>query len=178
MPYANTWSEEKEKFGLRNNVKTMKALKNMTPRGDTHARMYNTLKERVNYKTFSNAMKKIAPANVQTVKAQLLKKFGNRSVVNAMSKYMNKNFKIVNQATRNKENAFIRKANTVLNDIGNLERIRVYRARELVNKYKPTMKYLDMYWEGMTARERILALKMVKGYYARRKKYLLNQRQR
>lgn len=164
MPYANTWTNEKKKLGLRNDNMTMRA-------------MYNTIKGSVNYARFTDKMKKVvAQSNVQTVKAQVLKKLNKPGVINAMKGYLGKNFNIVSQNQRNKENAYIQETQNIVNEYNATNKSNASQMSALVNKYKRDLNNLDMYWPGMSQRDRKVALDSLVSYRKRSARFLLNRR--
>lgn len=178
MPYANTWTEEKKKYGATDTKDTKAILKGLTKRRIfpglfSHARLYKMVQENANYKTFSDKMRKHvvqnSAANVNRVKAQLLKKFNHPSIVNAMRNHLPKsNMGIKSQYQRNMENRFKEKAMLYLNNTKNINNKSPRDLKNLTEKYKGVLDHIDMYWSNMTTNEQKMALKSGISFYRTR----------
>lgn len=183
MTFANTWEEEKKKYGATNTEGTKNILKRFLNNGKVlgQANMYKKVKERnVNYTAFRKEMIKYINqnrrANVNRVKAQLLQRFPP-SVKNAMRTYLPKNgFGIKSQYQKNLENLFIEKGTKYMENVKALNGKTARELNTLVNTYKDLLRYLDMYWPDMTRREQVMALKNGIGYYKRRIDMLKSER--
>ena len=178
MPFADTWEEEKKKYGATNTKDTKTILMELTKRQIfpglfSHARLYRMVKEYANYKTFSDKMRKHivqkSQGNVQRVKAQLLKKLNDPSLKNAMSKYLPKNnMGIKSQYQKIKENIFKKRAEEYLKNVGNVEQKNGGQIKNLAKKHEEVLKMIDMYWPNMTVREQRVGLKSGIEYFKRR----------
>jgi hypothetical protein len=143
-----------------------------------HANMYRMVKARnVNYGAFRKEMdkhiKQNRQANVNRVKAQLLKRFPP-GVKNAMRMYLpEKGLGVKSQYNKNMENVFIEKGTKYIENMKALNNKTDRELNALVNKHKGLLHYLDMYWPGMTRREQLGALRSGIVYYKRRMNLLL-----
>jgi hypothetical protein len=201
--FAESWAEEKRKMGGISDTDNVKyVLKSfMSPIGKikytlgvryTHAQMYNIIKGKIVYKDFRNEMNKVSKKkreqsnmNVQKVKCQLLDKFNDPALKNAMRTYMKnsgKNFGIQSQCQKNLKLAFIEDANMFIKEFEKLNQSDEVSVRNLVEKHKKKLLQLDMYWnetiyysigEEMTHKQRMTALKSLDSYYKRYKKVLI-----
>lgn len=203
MPFANTWNDEAEKFGIinRDHNLIMPVLKKYTKKGlkfmdkvklktlgDTPEKRYEMAVEQLKtmniYNAFKNDMinvmkekKKKAEKNVNRVMAQLLKKFNDPSVKNAMSKYIKKK-DIESQFNRNLKKADIKKMKRFIKMYDALDKRKSGDVNALVKKYKRELLRIDMYWdetmpfgEAMSLDEQKQALSVLAGHYKRGIKY-------
>jgi len=102
----------------------------------SHARLYKTFSDKMRKHVVQNSA-----ANVNRVKAQLLKKFNHPSIVNAMRNHLPKS------------NMGIKSPRDLKN---------------LTEKYKGVLDHIDMYWSNMTANEQKMALKSGISFYRTR----------
>jgi hypothetical protein len=169
LQYANTWTEEKKKYGATDTKDTKSILKGLTKRRIfpglfSHARLYKTFSDKMRKHVVQNSV-----ANVNRVKAQLLKKFNHPSIVNAMRNHLPKsNMGIKSQYQRNMENRFKEKAMLYLNNTKNINSKSPRDLKNLTEKYKGVLDHIDMYWSNMTANEQKMALKSGISFYRTR----------
>lgn len=193
MSFANTWAEEKRKYGIVSDtkdtylaLKSFRTLKNKIIglfQNHTHAKMYDTIKEKVPYKDFKKKMIQVvkkrqedANKNVQKVKAEIMKKIDDPAVLNALRTHLQKegkNFGIKNKREKELENAFIERADEFLSKFHMKHWLkRGEDDKQLIKKYEKELNMLDMYWPRMKERERMMALGSLYDYYTSRKKLL------
>lgn len=193
MSFANTWAEEKRKYGIVSDTKdtylvltSFRTLKNKIIglfQERTHAKMYDAIKEKVPYKDFKKKMIQVvkkrqedANKNVQKVKAEILKKIDDPALKNALRAHLQKegkNFGIKNKREKELENAFIERADEFLSKFHKKYWLkRGEDEKQLIKKYEEELNMLDMYWPRMKERERMIALGSLYDYYTSRKKLI------
>ena len=193
MSFANTWGEEKRKYGIRSDTRDVYiALRSFMTLSNkilgvfhirTHAKVYDIIKEKIEYKDFKKKMIQVlkkkqenSDKNVQKVKAEFLNSLKDPALKQAMYKYLKnqgKNFGIKNKRQKELENAFIEKADEFLSKFKKRYWLKAgENEKELIEKYKKELVMLDMYWPRMTERERMIALGSLYDYYTKRKKLL------
>ena len=193
MSFANTWAEEKRKYGIVSDtkdtylaLKSFRTLKNKIIglfQEHTHAKMYDTIKEKVPYTEFKKKMIQVvrkrqedANKNVQKVKAEILKKIDDPALKNALRAHLGKhgkNFGIKNKREKELENAFIERADEFLSKFYKKYWLkRQEDEQKMIEKYKKELIMLDMYWPRMKERERMIALGSLYDYYTKRKKLI------
>lgn len=193
MSFANTWAEEKRKYGIVGDtkdtylaLKSFRTLKNKIIglfRERTHAKIYDAIKGKVLYKDFKKKLIQVvgkrqedANKNVQKLKAEILKKIDDPALKNALRVHLQKhgkNFGIKNKRQKELENAFIEKADEFLSKFHKKHWLkRGVDDGELIKKYKGELQMLDMYWPRMNERERMVALGSLYDYYTSRKRFI------
>lgn len=192
MSFADTWTEEKRKYGIRSDTKDVYiALRSFMTlhnkilgvfRARTHAKVYDIIKEKIEHKDFKKKMIQVvrkkqeeSNKNVKKVKAELLNTLKGAALKQAMYEYLKqgKDFGIRNQRQKELENAFIENADEFLSKFRKKHWLKESEnEKELIKKYKKELSMLDMYWSGMSKRERMVALGSLYDYYKSRKKLL------
>lgn len=193
MSFADTWAEEKRKYGIISDTKDVYiALRSFMTlpnkilgvfRARTHAKAYGIIKEKIEYKDFKKKMIQVvrkkqeeSNKNVQKAKAELLNTLKDPALKQAMHEYLKKqgkDFGIRNQRRKELENAFIENADEFLSKFRKKHWLKESEnEKELIEKYKKELSMLDMYWPGMSKRERMVALGSLYDYYKSRKKLL------
>lgn len=205
MPFANTWNQEADKFGILNKDHNliMPVLRKHTKQGlqfmdkvklktlgDTPEKRYEMVVDQLKtmntnvYNAFKNDMIKVmkekqkkAEKNVNKVMAQLLKKFNDPALQNAMSKYIKKS-NVESQFTRDMKKADMQKMKKFVKKYEALDKRVPQDVNKLVKRYKKELLRIDMYWdetmpfgEAMSFSQQKVALAALDRYYKTEIKY-------
>lgn len=205
MPFASTWNQEADKFGILNKdynlimpvlrKHTKQGLKftdkvKLKTLGDTPEKRYEMAVDQLKtmnmsvYNAFKNDMikvmkekQKMAEKNVNKVMAQLLKKFNDPALKNALSKYIKKS-NVESQFTRDVKKSILQKMKKFVKKYEALDKRVPQDVNKLVKRYKKELLKIDMYWDetmafgqAMTFSEQKAALGALDRYYKMEIKY-------